>query len=1085
MKGTITRSRRFTCALWILCALPIAAVQAADYEQQAAQILEDTNIKGGLVVHLGCDDGRLTTALRANDRYIVHGLDTDARVVARARDYIRSLGLYGKVSVNELDGRNLPYIDNLVNLIVVEDDCSVPEKELDRALCPNGVAYIAEQGRWTKRVKSRPADIDEWTHYLHGPDNNAVAADDVVGPPRHLQWLAGPKHLRAHEYLNSVSALVSAGGRIFYIIDEGSTAAVTAPPQWRLVARDAFNGTLLWKRDIGPWEGHFRLFRSGPPDIARRLVAVGNRVYSSLGYGKPVAAFDAATGLTERIYHETKGASEIIYSGGRLFAVVGSIDEQAYRKTIEDYLPSPAPRKKGIVAVEVDSGRLLWRQQDRDTSEILPTAMAVKGERLFFQNTRQLICLDARSGDEQWRSDRPIYTTRLSWSTPTLVTCDDVVLSADGSTGGLPSETSKGESRVKWIHSDRDIRKHPVGDIYAFNAHTGERLWTSESLQGFCAPGDVFVIDDLVWAGALVASRQKTLDVALDLKTGQVRKKRSGDAPPVAGHARCYRNKATERFLVLGSTGIELVDTSDFSWTADMWVRGTCQYGVMPCNGMIYVPPDSCACRPNTRLHGFAAMAPKRKTSRNATQTESLRHGPAYNNRKSQISNLKIDADWPTYRKDGKRSGWTKSKVPANLQPQWRKKIAGKPIRGKLTSLTVSSGRVFVSHVDAHSVCALDAASGEQLWSRTVGGPVDSPPTIQNGLVVFGCRDGHVYCLRARDGELVWRFRAAPAARLLMAPEGLESVWPVHGSVLVRDNKVWFAAGRSSYLDGGIYLYALGLQSGNPVFVRQLDGRDPECWASRRTGRPRGTRNRLPGTLPDILSTSGDHIFMGWTCFDTKGRLLDVLDPHIFSTTGFLDDSWWHRTYWQFGSWMRGGFGGWPRAARQKPAGRLLVANNDYIFGFGRSQYDVGNPKDVHAGHVGVVKDGYQDIGRIDYSRNPYRLFCAVKPQAGKSANKPGIDYKWQETVPIVVRAMLLADEILFIAGPSAGRNLSGLANLDKLQRGSLSCVSAKDGNILTTRELTSAPVLDGMAAAYGRLYIATTGGDVLCFGKE
>jgi hypothetical protein len=30
--------------------------------------------------------------------------------------------------------------------------------------------------------------LDEWGHYLHGPDNNAVARDTVVGPPRRFQW---------------------------------------------------------------------------------------------------------------------------------------------------------------------------------------------------------------------------------------------------------------------------------------------------------------------------------------------------------------------------------------------------------------------------------------------------------------------------------------------------------------------------------------------------------------------------------------------------------------------------------------------------------------------------------------------------------------------------------------------------------------------------------------------------------------------------------------------------------------------------------------------------------------------------------
>ncbi|MBS3777520.1 MAG: hypothetical protein KGY70_20170, partial [Bacteroidales bacterium] len=42
--------------------------------RKAQQIFEETGIKGGLVVHLGCDNGKLTAGLHANDRYLVHGL---------------------------------------------------------------------------------------------------------------------------------------------------------------------------------------------------------------------------------------------------------------------------------------------------------------------------------------------------------------------------------------------------------------------------------------------------------------------------------------------------------------------------------------------------------------------------------------------------------------------------------------------------------------------------------------------------------------------------------------------------------------------------------------------------------------------------------------------------------------------------------------------------------------------------------------------------------------------------------------------------------------------------------------------------
>jgi len=76
--------------------------------------IDEAGIQGGLVVHLGCGDGKLTAALRANDSFVVHGLDAD---VTAASKHIQSLGLYGPVSVRPWAGDRLPYVDNLVNLI--------------------------------------------------------------------------------------------------------------------------------------------------------------------------------------------------------------------------------------------------------------------------------------------------------------------------------------------------------------------------------------------------------------------------------------------------------------------------------------------------------------------------------------------------------------------------------------------------------------------------------------------------------------------------------------------------------------------------------------------------------------------------------------------------------------------------------------------------------------------------------------------------------------------------------------------------------------------------------------------------------
>jgi len=487
------------------------AIEAMDAQSSAGDILEAAGIQGGLVVHLGCGDGRLTAALHASDAYLVQGLDEDPDAVRRARHHVDSLGLYGPVSIDVLRGQSLPYADNLVNLVVVTGRGSgVTREELARVLAPNGVAMIrgapCDLDGWTKWVKPRPADIDEWTHYLHGPDNNAVSRDAVVGPPRHLQWIAPPRFSRSHDHLASVSAVVSAGGRLFSIIDGGSIAFVAAAPRWRLIARDASSGVRLWERNVGDWEYHLRDFRSGPADIARRLVAAGDRVYVTLGYGEPVTALDAATGETIHTYAETEGTREILCCDGMLLLVLGKpnrdwpaqeakriVSQPDYRPPFELYTPPPHDLR--VMAVDAANGKLLWRNDGPEAREALPSTLAAADGSVYFQSPDAVVCLDATTGLSRWKAPRPAHRKRLAWSTPTLVVRDGIVFSADRRAADTSGE-------ILWLPSGgyhEYIRGEDIdGELIAFDARTGERLWSAPAYEGFNAPVDVLIADGLL-----------------------------------------------------------------------------------------------------------------------------------------------------------------------------------------------------------------------------------------------------------------------------------------------------------------------------------------------------------------------------------------------------------------------------------------------------------------------------------------------------------------------------------------------------------------------------------------------------------
>ena len=137
----------------------------------------------------------------ASDGFVVHGLDSKPENVAAARQHIQSLGLYGKVSADVYDGKQLPYVGDCVNLIVASDGCEVAREEMLRVLAPSGVALVGGE----KIVKPRPAGIDEWTHFMHGADNNAVARDTVVDMPYRIRWVGDPRHARSHHFHSSIA----------------------------------------------------------------------------------------------------------------------------------------------------------------------------------------------------------------------------------------------------------------------------------------------------------------------------------------------------------------------------------------------------------------------------------------------------------------------------------------------------------------------------------------------------------------------------------------------------------------------------------------------------------------------------------------------------------------------------------------------------------------------------------------------------------------------------------------------------------------------------------------------------------------
>jgi outer membrane protein assembly factor BamB len=921
--------------MWIrlavaLCSLIVALVPAkkssafdAASDSLAAGLIRQSGATGGIIVHLGCGDGELTASLKVSEQFQVQGLDRDVAKVEAAREKIRAAGKYGTSAVDRLSGDALPYIENLVNLLIVDNASGIDREEMLRVLTPNGVAMIRQGNEWQKVVKPRTKKIDDWTHYLYDATGNAVAHDEVVGPPRHLQWLGSPRWSRHHDRMASMSALVSAAGRVFYIMDEGSRISIQMPPKWTLVARDAFNGTILWKQSIPTWHSHLWPLKSGPTQLARRLVATESTVFVTLGLEAPVTAIDAATGEIKHTFEQTASTEEVLHDNGTLYLLVNR-----QKLNLASYAPSNAvvgdqgqvgkewtwnEQPREVMAVDARSGETRWSFD----SKVSPLTLCADVERVFFHDGEKVVCLSKSTGKPVWQSAPASRRANITFNFgPRLVIHGSVLMYAGG------------DNKMK-----------------AFDSATGEVLWDApHDRSGYQSPEDLLVVNNLVWSAPTTSGGDSGEFTGRDLRTGEVKVTFPPNVDPYWFHHRCYIAKATDKFIIPSRTGIEFVSPTETNWQINHWVRGGCLYGVMPCNGLLYAPPHNCACYPEAKLYGFNALAPAspdRLPPQDVPEDGRLEKGPAFGDATTSSGSAE---DWPTYRHDEARSGQASTKVATEIGEAWKTDLGG-----RLSTVTVADGKVFVSSIDTHSVYALHAKSGEVVWRYTAGGRVDSPPTIDGGRAYFGCNDGWIYCVRASDGELVWRYRAAPVERRLVAFEQVESVWPVHGAVLVRNGSVFGVAGRSNFLDGGLRFLKLDAQSGSKLSEKIIDEKDPETGGNIQD---RHQVLQMSVGLPDILSAQGENIFMKSQRLDQDGNRYE-LGPnsadfagqaavhagefaHVFAPMGFLDDEWFHRSYWVYGRSFAGGHAGYYQAGKFAPSGRILVFDDTSVYGFGR-----------------------------------------------------------------------------------------------------------------------------------------------------
>lgn len=558
---------------------------------------------------------------------------------------------------------------------------------------------------------------------------------------------------------------------------------------------------------------------------------------------------------------------------------------------------------------------------------------------------------------------------------------------------------------------------------FVLSTTDGHVLWSnSYAPTGHGGPAtDVLALGEQLW---LKTDKAWT---AFDLTTGVA------GALGTHPQQQCYPDHATPRYILGGQ--MHFVDTKTSEETLFAATRSGCGSGFLPANGLVYTFPTRCDCYP--LLRGYFGLTPVSGLSAEPDDDMSGRLERAPTDTRALVPTT--SDDWPTYRHDASRSGSSPTPPPAEPRLRWTLQLGA-----SLTAPTIAGGKVYLAVTDTGEVLALDALTGAKSWSFLTGGAVCTPPTLYGGMALVGCADGWVYSLRAENGTLVWRFRAAPDDRRIVVRGKLESLWPVDNGVLVKDGVAYVVAGRHSYTDNGLFLYALDPLSGKLIWVTR--------------------RQRADGSeLADMLLIDGNTLYLGGADqFDLKtGKPLDsgagamLWAPHTFlgdysavSNRGG-NDNW--RGTWAYTDkkgvralniYVGGRYAERTWAAR----GNLLVDKQGMAYGVIQGA---------------VVKDEPSESALFRQPLGQARSWTTPLPPIG------------EETVT----ALLLAGDTLVAGGASTDK--------EKGRNGKLWLYAADNGALRCAFDLPSVPRWDSLAAAAdGTLFLTTETGSLLCVGK-
>jgi len=432
-------------------------------------------------------------------------------------------------------------------------------------------------------------------------------------------------------------------------------------------------------------------------------------------------------------------------------------------------------------------------------------------------------------------------------------------------------------------------------------------------------------------------------------------------------------------------------------------------------------------------------------------------------------------ADWPMWRCDAARTASSDQQLPDELHLQWSRKLPPLTVAWPDQDMMwfdrqyepiVAGQKMFVGSSQTDSLVAYDTRTGQRLWEFRADGPIRFAPVAWQDKLYVASDDGHLYCVRAVDGSLVWKHRGGPSNRRVLGNERLISLWPARGGPVVAKDTVYYAAGIWPFM--GIFIHALDTETGAVRWTNDGEG-------SRFTVQPHNTPS-FAGVAPQgAMVVDGDRLLVPGgrsvpACFDRHtGRLLYfelgtsnkrgggsavAAGPEIFFNGGTT-----------FGSEQGDVIADLTFTTLPVVHGRKAYyaqSNEVKEIDFGDPLFEIREGKDRKGVPTKIRKLNFKAVqstsldARSDLIRAGNKLFgcsessvCAIE----RTSQEPTPKIVWKTTIDGTVARLLAADDRLFVV----------------TSEGSIHCFGADSGNPVVHQFEAKSPLIDPAAATRAR----------------